>query len=1035
MMYPNPYYLLLLVLLLSILPSLKADPLASLASYSPTDNNITNIVPRSTNVDAPVGPTLRNVLDLHENTPSSSSSSSVDDPDSVSTGNHLQSPKAATSGPTLRSLLFLRGNLFNQAFGQSATTTLSSSRVGTADGGVTGGAANGGAVAAGASTVEGDRKGPSSDGVRDQPDNASEGRTAEVSEEDGEGEGESGGDRKEAEDDKVNTGDRVEQEGDGGGKEAEEGGEESSAEGGEEEEESTPLADTPEKLERWFKSWRENASAVLPPAFRDASTMEVLELDDWPPVPVPLPNLGVDVRVDPSLDPNAWRPFHVKGTPRIITVFSAECSTYMDWQSVAMAYSFKRSGQPGKLVRLLACNEDALKGYRGLDIAPTMVVPNWSRGPRTGDWYPAINKPVGVKYWLDNSPDANDVEWVLIMDADQLIRRPVLPWELGAERGHPVSANYGYLKGCDNSFGELHMNNATSHLSHCYLKGCDNSFGELHMNNATYCDKVSSSSFPPLSLLFPSSFPRPSLLLPSSFPPLSLLLPSSFPPPSLLFPSSFPPPSLIFPASFPPLSLLLPSSFPPLPSLSLLFPHPTTRTHILVLLLFSLCPTTQPHTHAQGWGVGGYIVIHVEDLRRLAPIWSAKSEEVRADVEHYTINATGDVHGQRWISEMYGYSFGSSDVSPGISFSITTYISVCGLNYTVNAMGDMHGQRWISESLTSLWASCVGLKLIMIESAMLYLGQPAYPCRHFIPSLSYPLSLLRLLSLSQVGLKHIMIDSAMLYPGYDPPKGVDPRMIHYGLELKVLDWQWDKSAYYRQDMVNTCGQHFPDPPEISALPGNQTYEERRRDFIVIECMAVLNRALREFHRLKRGCLVEWERDVGIMDLGGASPTVTGELRANVWARERGSGKESEGEGEGGRQGGSEGVSEKGVEGGSGSVSGGGKEGGTVKGGARKGIRVQGDYVVDVTEMKERAGLERGFLVVREPREGERFRKLRVRGGAGKEGNIPSDEDSVAYADSATNEDEELPEQAIPRHTRITLPISPSRFARTHRYRT
>ncbi|CAI5980897.1 unnamed protein product [Closterium sp. NIES-65] len=396
------------------------------------------------------------------------------------------------------------------------------------------------------------------------------------------------------------------------------------------------------------------------------------------------------------------------------------------------------------------------------------------------------------------------------MDADQLIRRPVLPWELGAERGHPVSANYGYLKGCDNSFGELHM------------------------NNATYCDKV-----------------------------------------------------------------------------------------------------------------GGYIVIHVEDLRRLAPIWSAKSEEVRADVEHYTINATGDVHGQRWISEMYGYSFGSSDV----------------------------------------------------------------------------------------GLKHIMIDSAMLYPGYDPPKGVDPRMIHYGLELKVLDWQWDKSAYYRQDMVNTCGQHFPDPPEISALPGNQTYEERRRDFIVIECMAVLNRALREFHRLKRGCLVEWERDVGIMDLGGASPTVTGELRANVWARERGSGKESEGEGEGGRQGGSEGVSEKGVEGGSGSVSGGGKEGGTVKGGARKGIRVQGDYVVDVTEMKERAGLERGFLVVREPREGARFRKLRVRGGAGEEGNIPSDEDSVAYADSATNEDEELPEQAIPRHTRITLPISPSRFARTHRYRT
>ncbi|CAI5521642.1 unnamed protein product [Closterium sp. Naga37s-1] len=209
----------------------------------------------------------------------------------------------------------------------------------------------------------------------------------------GRGGGDAGGDKKEAEDDEPNTGEGVEQGGgDGGEREAEEeAGEQSSAEESEEEEKPTPLADTPEKLDQWFKSWRENTSAVLPPGFKDASSMEVVEIDDWPPVPVPSPNLGVEVRVDPSLDPNAWRP---------------------------------------------------------------------------------------------------------------------------------------------------------------YLKGCDNSFGELHMKNATYCDKV-----------------------------------------------------------------------------------------------------------------GGYIVIHVEDLRRLAPLWSAKSEEVRADVEHYTINATGDVHGQRWISEMYGYSFGSSDVS------------------------------------------------------------------------------------------------------------------------------------------------------------------------------------------------------------------------------------------------------------------------------------------------------------------------------------------------------------------------------------
>ncbi|GJP75529.1 hypothetical protein CLOP_g5963 [Closterium sp. NIES-67] len=706
-----------LIVLFSLLSSLKADSVASLSSYSSTHNSI---VPRSTNAATPE-PTIQNLPDL-DITASSSSSAIPDSSD-------LHSAKVATSEPALRSLLFLRGNVFNQALRQSATATQFTSRVGTTDdgaasggaanGAVANGAANGGvnivAATAGADAADGDSKGGRTVELRSRLDTALEGTSEVVMDDD-----EEGG----------------------------EGGEEEKAEA--EEGTSTPLADTPEKLASWFQSWRKNTSALIPPGFKDASTMEILELNDWPPVPMPLPNLGEDVRVDPSLDPNAWRPFHVKGTPRMITVFSAECSSYMDWQSVAMAYSFKRSGQPGKLVRLLACNEDALKGYRGLDIAPTMVVPNWNRGPRTGDWYPAINKPVGVKYWLDNSPDANEVEWVLIMDADQLIRRPVLPWELGAERGHPVSANYGYLKGCDNSFGELHM------------------------KNATYCDKV-----------------------------------------------------------------------------------------------------------------GGYIVMHIEDLRRLAPIWSSKSEEVRADVEHYTINATGDIHGQRWISEMYGYSFGSSDV----------------------------------------------------------------------------------------GLKHIMIDSAMLYPGYDPPIGVDPRMIHYGLELKVLDWQWDKSGFYRQDMVNTCGQHFPDPPDISALPDNQTYEERRRDFIVIECMAVLNRALREFHRQKRGCFVEGERDVGLMDLGGASPTVTGELRADVWARERG------------------------------------KEVGIVRevretSGSGKRIRVQGDYVVDVSEMTERAGLERGLLVVREPREGVRVRKAGGKGGAGEgEEKIPSDEDSVAYAGSATNEDE------------------------------
>lgn len=57
--------------------------------------------------------------------------------------------------------------------------------------------------------------------------------------------------------------------------------------------------------------------------------------------------------------------------------------------------------------------------------------------------YPAINKPAGVVHWLKHSKDAENVDWVVILDADQIIRGPIIPWELGAEKGRPVAAYYG----------------------------------------------------------------------------------------------------------------------------------------------------------------------------------------------------------------------------------------------------------------------------------------------------------------------------------------------------------------------------------------------------------------------------------------------------------------------------------------------------------------------------------------------------------------------------------------------------------------
>ncbi|XP_038987365.1 peptidyl serine alpha-galactosyltransferase [Phoenix dactylifera] len=210
---------------------------------------------------------------------------------------------------------------------------------------------------------------------------------------------------------------------------------------------------------------------------------------------------------------------------RIHTLFSVECQDYFDWQTVGLVHSFRKARQPGPITRLLSCTDEERRRYRGMGLAPTFEVPSMSRHPKTGDWYPAINKPAGIVHWLKHSKDSNNVDWVVILDADMIIRGPIIPWELGAEKGKPVAAYYGYLRGCNNILAKLH----TKHP-------------EL-------CDKV-----------------------------------------------------------------------------------------------------------------GGLFVMHIDDLRALAPMWLSKTEEVREDRAHWGTNITGDIYGQGWISEMYGYSFGAAEV-------------------------------------------------------------------------------------------------------------------------------------------------------------------------------------------------------------------------------------------------------------------------------------------------------------------------------------------------------------------------------------
>jgi hypothetical protein len=91
---------------------------------------------------------------------------------------------------------------------------------------------------------------------------------------------------------------------------------------------------------------------------------------------------------------------------------------------------------------------------------------------------------------------------------------------------------------------------------------------------------------------------------------------------------------------------------------------------------------TQPESHMgvkarvrnveKAQQVGGFTVMHREDMRKLAPRWLYWTEEVRQDPDSWA--NTGDIYnangkyGPPWISEMYGYVFAAAEV--GITFQV-----------------------------------------------------------------------------------------------------------------------------------------------------------------------------------------------------------------------------------------------------------------------------------------------------------------------------------------------------------------------------
>ncbi|KAL0395745.1 UNVERIFIED_CONTAM: Peptidyl serine alpha-galactosyltransferase [Sesamum calycinum] len=567
---------------------------------------------------------------------------------------------------------------------------------------------------------------------------------------------------------------------------------------------------------------------------------------------------------------------------RIHTLFSVECRNYFDWQTVGLMHSYRKALQPGPITRLLFCTDEEKRTYKGMDLAPTLEVPSMSKHPNTGDRYPAINKPAAIVHWLQHSKDAENVDWVVILDVDMLIRSPVIPWKLGGEKGRPVAAYCGYLVGCDNALAKsdrkhpelcdnvgwvlaLHIDDLRAlapiwlsktqdarqdraHWAANYTGDIDGKgqitemygysiaaaeVGLHHMKNNNlmvypgYSPRedidpilmhyglpfsVGNWSFGKLEhhednivydcwRLFPEPpYARETVGLVHSFyqsgQPGTItrllccteedlkqykghdLAPTHYVPSMSRHPIT----GDWYPAVNKPAAVVH------------WINHVKTDAEYIVILDADMImrgpitpwefnvskgrPVSAPYDNLIGCEneiakrhtrypqacnkVGGVIIMQIRELKRFALLWLHKTEQVRADMAHWSKNMTGDIYEAGWNSQMYGYSFAAAE-----------------LNF-----------------------------------------------------------------------RHVISNQILIYPGHVPVPGVKYRVFHYSLEFRVGNWSFNKANWTNSDMVNKCWAKFPDPPDPSTLDRSNE-DSVQRDLLSIECVNSLNEALRSHHERKK----------------------------------------------------------------------------------------------------------------------------------------------------------------------------------------
>lgn len=138
-------------------------------------------------------------------------------------------------------------------------------------------------------------------------------------------------------------------------------------------------------------------------------------------------------------------------------LFLTDCTLYSNWQSLGMSWSFRTSGQPGKVTKVMCCTPEEKAKYNQdlLKETDTHIAPSYTIHPVTHDNYAAYNKPEAVIDYMKNVDPPED--YVLVLDSDMVLRKPFLVEVMGPKPHLAIGARYTYMIGVANELATRHI--------------------------------------------------------------------------------------------------------------------------------------------------------------------------------------------------------------------------------------------------------------------------------------------------------------------------------------------------------------------------------------------------------------------------------------------------------------------------------------------------------------------------------------------------------------------------------------------------